>query len=82
MTAEQIACTGEATYSPEDDKLRLYVGRVPRDEYLALRAEGWTSTPKLINPVASQIRAQLERTQANKKSLAAETSHLRKKESK
>ena len=37
---------------------------------------------RLINPVASQIRAQLERTQANKKSLAAETSHLRKKESK
>ncbi len=38
--------TGEATYSPEDNKLRLYVGRVPRDEYLKLRAEGWTSTPK------------------------------------
>lgn len=36
----------EATYCPEDDKLRLYVGRVPRDEYEALRAEGWTSTPK------------------------------------
>lgn len=35
-----------ATYSPEDDKLRLYVGRVPREEYEALRAEGWTSTPK------------------------------------
>lgn len=35
-----------ATYSPEDDKLRLYVGRVPRDEYEKLRAEGWTSTPK------------------------------------
>jgi primosomal replication protein N len=35
-----------ATYCPEDDKLRLYVGRVPRDEYEALRAEGWTSTPK------------------------------------
>lgn len=35
-----------ATYSPEDNKLRLYVGRVPRDEYEALRAEGWTSTPK------------------------------------
>lgn len=38
--------TGTATYSPEDNKLRLYVGRVPRDEYLALRADGWTSTPK------------------------------------
>jgi len=35
-----------ATYCPEDDKLRLYVGRVPREEYQALRAEGWTSTPK------------------------------------
>lgn len=35
-----------ATYCPEDNKLRLYVGRVPRDEYEALRAEGWTSTPK------------------------------------
>jgi Domain of unknown function (DUF3560) len=35
-----------ATYSPEDNKLRLYVGRVPHDEYLRLRAEGWTSTPK------------------------------------
>ncbi len=38
--------TDTATYSPEDNKLRLYVGRVPRDEYLKLRAEGWTSTPK------------------------------------
>lgn len=35
-----------ATYSPEDNKLRLYVGRVPRDEYEKLRAEGWVSTPK------------------------------------
>lgn len=35
-----------ATYCPEDDKLRLYVGRVPRGEYLFLKAEGWTSTPK------------------------------------
>ena len=35
-----------ATYCPEDNKLRLYVGRVPRDEYLALKKEGWTSTPK------------------------------------
>jgi hypothetical protein len=35
-----------ATYSPEDNKLRLYVGRVPREEYLALRSAGWTSTPK------------------------------------
>lgn len=36
----------QATYSPEDNKLRLYVGRVPRDEYEKLRAEGWVSTPK------------------------------------
>lgn len=36
----------EATYCPEDDKLRLYVGRVPREEYLTLKREGWTSTPK------------------------------------
>jgi len=36
----------EATYCPEDDKIRLYVGRVPREEYLNLRKEGWTSTPK------------------------------------
>lgn len=35
-----------ATYCPEDDKLRLYVGRVPREEYEALRAEGWQATPK------------------------------------
>lgn len=38
--------SNEATYCPEDNKLRLYVGRVPREEYLALKAEGWTSTPK------------------------------------
>lgn len=38
--------TGEATYCPEDNKLRLYVGRVTREEFLALRAEGWTVTPK------------------------------------
>ena len=36
----------QATYSPEDNKLRLYVGRVPRDEYDALRAGRWLCTPK------------------------------------
>jgi len=36
----------EATYCPEDNKIRLYVGHLPRPEYDALRAEGWTSTPK------------------------------------
>lgn len=46
MKPEDIESTGEATYCPEDNKLRLYVGRVPRAEYEALRAEGWTSTPK------------------------------------
>lgn len=38
--------TGNASYAPEDNKLRLYVGRVPRPEFDALRAEGWTCTPK------------------------------------
>lgn len=35
-----------ATYSPESNKLYLYVGRVPRDEYLKLRAEGWKALHK------------------------------------
>lgn len=43
---EVFSESNEATYCPEDNKLRLYVGRVPREEYEALRAEGWTSTPK------------------------------------
>lgn len=38
--------TGRATYSPEDNKLRLYVGRVPRAEYEQLRAEGWQALHK------------------------------------
>jgi len=38
--------TGAATYSPEDNKLRLYIGRVPRDEYEKLRAEGWKALYK------------------------------------
>lgn len=41
-----IEQTGSATYSPEDNKLRLYVGRVPREEFLKLRADGWICTPK------------------------------------
>jgi len=45
-TAPAPEATGRASYCPEDNKLRLYVGRVPRDEYEQLRAEGWTSTPK------------------------------------
>ncbi len=35
-----------ATYCPEDNKLRLYVGRVPREEYLKLRSEGWVALHK------------------------------------
>ena len=46
MERKEIIPTGTATYCPEDDKLRLYVGRVPREEYEFLRSEGWTSTPK------------------------------------
>lgn len=38
--------TTSATYCPEDNKLRLYVGRVPRDEYLKLKSEGWTALHK------------------------------------
>lgn len=36
----------EATYCPEDNKLRLYVGRVPKEEYLSLRDQGWKATAK------------------------------------
>lgn len=43
---EQIESTGEATYCPEDNKIRLYCGRIPRDEYLYLRSVGYKSTPK------------------------------------
>lgn len=35
-----------ATYSAEDNKIRLYVGRVPRADYERLRAAGFVSTPK------------------------------------
>lgn len=38
--------TGRATYSPEDNKLRLYIGRVPRPEYEKLKAEGWRALYK------------------------------------
>lgn len=43
---EQIESTGEATYCPEDNKIRLYCGRIPRDEYEYLRSVGYKSTPK------------------------------------
>jgi hypothetical protein len=45
-TETEIQYAGEATYCPEDNKLRLYVGRVPRDEYLKLRSQGWVALPK------------------------------------
>lgn len=38
--------TNRATYCPEDNKLRLYVGRVPPEEFLKLRAEGWMTLHK------------------------------------
>ncbi len=34
------------TYSPEDNRIRLYVGRVSREDYDALRAAGFVATPK------------------------------------
>lgn len=46
VSKELYSEDNEATYCPEDNKLRLYVGRVPREEYLSLKKEGWTSTPK------------------------------------
>lgn len=42
----QIQSVGRSSYTPEDNKIRLYVSRVPRDEYEKLRADGWTATPK------------------------------------
>jgi len=45
-TIDTAAATGSATYCPEDNKLRLYVGRVPREEYLKLREEGWKALHK------------------------------------
>lgn len=43
---EPAEFTGRATYSPEDNKLRLYIGRVPRDEYLKLKSDGWATLHK------------------------------------
>jgi hypothetical protein len=47
-TAEpaDIYGSNRATYEPESNKLRLYIGRVPRDEYLKLKSEGWTALHK------------------------------------
>lgn len=44
--SEPTIKTDRATYEPESNKLRLYVGRVPREEYLKLKAEGWTALHK------------------------------------
>ena len=38
--------TASATYCLDDDKIRLYVGRVPRSDYDELRAAGFVATPK------------------------------------
>lgn len=35
-----------ATYSPEGNHLRLYIGRVPRPEYEKLKSEGWRALYK------------------------------------
>jgi hypothetical protein len=45
-SAPDYGSSNMATYSPEDNKLRLYIGRVPREEYLKLRAEGWKALHK------------------------------------
>lgn len=58
----EISDTGTATYCPEDNKLRLYVGRVPRPEYDALRVEGWTATPKQACDFAATWTPQREDT--------------------
>lgn len=62
MERKDIIPTGNATYCPEDDKIRLYVGRVPREEYDFLRAEGWTSTPKQLCQFAAVWSVQREET--------------------
>lgn len=44
--AEAPTVSDRVKYSPEDNKLRLYVGRVPREDYLRLIKAGFVSTPK------------------------------------
>ena len=44
MQSDQVSV--EATYCPEDNKIRLYCGRVPREQYELLRSVGYKSTPK------------------------------------
>jgi hypothetical protein len=43
---DELTPSETVTYCPEDNKLRLYVGRVERAEYERLRKGGWVSTPK------------------------------------
>lgn len=54
--------SNEATYCPEDNKIRLYVGRVPREEFLELRKEGWTCTPKQPCDFVAHWRVERENT--------------------
>jgi len=57
---------GTATYCPEDNKIRLYVGRVERETYNFLRANKFVATPKqscdfvaVWSPKAEDITFQL-----------------------
>lgn len=46
-TTEEKTYDHEATYSPEDNKIRLYLGyKIPRPEFDALRNAGFVWTPK------------------------------------
>jgi hypothetical protein len=57
--------SNESTYCPEDNKLRLYIGRVPRDEFLELRKQGWTCTPKQPCDFVAHWRVEREQTALN-----------------
>jgi hypothetical protein len=57
--------TNESTYCPEDNKLRLYIGRVPREEFLELRKQGWTCTPKQSCDFVATWRVDREDTALN-----------------
>jgi len=57
--------SNESTYCPEDNKLRLYIGRVPRDEFLELRKQGWTCTPKQSCDFVATWRVDREDTALN-----------------
>jgi len=57
--------SNESTYCPEDNKLRLYIGRVPREEFLELRKQGWTCTPKQSCDFVAHWRVEREQTALN-----------------